>query len=87
MYKVLGHEVMSLGLQKYFSKHSWTNTTLPDFVGALNDAFLELTPNKYGPDFDFSEWCESWLVSSGVNIIEPICEYSADGKLTKLQVK
>jgi hypothetical protein len=32
-----------------------------------------------GSDFNFSDWCDSWLTTSGVNIIEPIVEFNIDG--------
>ena len=38
-YNVLGYETMSRGLHAYFEKHSWGNTTLPDFVSCLAEAY------------------------------------------------
>lgn len=39
LYFIIGHETMSKGLTLYFKKHEWGNTTLPDFVGCLEDAY------------------------------------------------
>ena len=39
MYNILGRDVMSKGLKIYFDKHQWKNTQLPDFVGALEEAW------------------------------------------------
>jgi aminopeptidase N len=39
LYYILGHETMSKGLAVYFQKHEWGNTTLPDFVKCLEDAY------------------------------------------------
>ena len=39
-----------------------------------------------GVDFDFNEWCEIWLTTSGINIIEPIVEYNEDSSIKKLVI-
>ena len=31
-----------------------------------------------GADFDFIEWSDSWLKTSGVNILEPIIQWASD---------
>jgi hypothetical protein len=53
-------------------------------VGALNDAYLQFGQNSLGPDFDLWEWSDQWLSTSGVNILEPVVEFSADGSIIKL---
>lgn len=40
-----------------------------------------------GEDFVFLEWCDQWLKTSGVNILEPIVEYNADFSIKSLQLK
>ena len=88
MYNIIGRDVLKEGLHKYFNKYAWQNTTLPDFVGSINEAFKEKGGNKLlGENFDFIEWCDSWLTSSGVNIVEPIVTYKADGSIQSLSVK
>jgi aminopeptidase N len=32
---LMGWETFSHGLKIYFKKHAWSNTELPDFIGAL----------------------------------------------------
>ena len=71
---------MSKGLHKYFKKYEWKNTTLPDFVSCLEEAFIESGDTSLGADFDFSQWCDTWLMSSGINILEPVIEVQ-DGTL------
>lgn len=84
---MLGREVIIKGLTIYFSKHAWKNTELPDFVGALNEAYLQYGNQALGPDFDLADWSDQWLSTSGVNILEPVVEFAADGSITKLQIK
>ena len=31
-----------------------------------------------GDDFNFKDWCDSWLHTSGINILEPVIEYNDD---------
>jgi len=68
---------MSKGLHAYFNKYQWSNTTLPDFVGSLEQAWKETGDVSLGTDFSLARWCDEWLTSSGINIIEPL---NQDGK-------
>lgn len=87
VYYILGYDVMSAGLKIYFDKHQWTNTTLPDFVGALEQAWKESGNTSMGADFNLSHWCDTWLKSSGVNILEPVVELGEGGSLKSLKVR
>jgi hypothetical protein len=40
-----------------------------------------------GKDFNFTDWCETWLTTSGVNVIESIVEYNQDNSIKKLTIK
>ena len=40
-----------------------------------------------GQDFDFQDWCQEWLNSSGINILEPQVEYNDDGSVKSFAVK
>lgn len=81
---MLGHEVVKQGLHTYFTRHQWGNTVLSDFVGALNEAYLQLGNGALGNGFDLFEWCDQWLATSGVNIFEPVVEYREDGSIASL---
>ena len=70
-YNILGYETMSKGLHKYFARHKWGNTTLPDYVSCMAEAFAESGDTSLGPNFDLTSWCDSWLNTSGVNILTP----------------
>jgi aminopeptidase N len=84
---MLGKEVTMKGLALYFSKHAWSNTELKDYIGAYHDAYLQYGGGALGPDFNLWEWSDTWLSSSGVNILEPVIEWAANGSVTKLQIK
>ena len=87
LYKVLGHETFKTGLKNYFEKFKWKNTELSDFVNTLDQAY-NMSPHKtMGKDFNFKSWCDQWLRSSGVNILEPIVEYGENDEILKLSVK
>lgn len=73
-YKMVGYDVMKKGLHVYFEKHKFSNTTLPDFVGAIADAYEQSPDKTLGQDFSLQKWCDEWLTSSGINIIEPIVD-------------
>ena len=53
-------ETFLSGLKAYFAEHQWRNTTLEDFIGAMQLA--------YEPGSDsLGEFSSSWLKSKGVN--------------------
>lgn len=37
-----------------------------------------------GDDFIFLEWCDQWLKTSGVNILETVVEYNDDSSIKTL---
>ena len=73
-FNIIGYEVMSKGLHAYFEKHAWGNTTLPDFVGCMAEAYKQSGDKSLGADFDLAEWCDTWLNTSGINVLEPILD-------------
>ena len=87
LYNVLGHETFKKGLHYYFDKYQWGNTTLPDFVGALNQAWTESGDTSMGSEFDLPTWCDQWLKTSGINILEPVLTHNAEGHLESLKIK
>jgi aminopeptidase N len=86
VYNILGYDTISKGLKIYFDRHQWGSTELPDFVGALEEAWQASGNQSMGSDFNLTNWCDTWLKSSGINILEPIVELNADGTLKSLQV-
>lgn len=86
LYFILGHEVMSRGLQIYFDKHSWGNTILSDFVGALEKSLIESGKTPMGEGFNLPDWCDTMLKSSGSNILEPVMEFE-NGQLKSLKIR
>lgn len=56
----LGEENFKKGLQQYFAKHAFSNTTLEDFIGALASASGK----------DLNEWKTAWLEKAQVNTVK-----------------
>lgn len=40
-----------------------------------------------GQDFNFIEWCDSWLTTSGVNVLQPIVDYNSDLTIQRFAIK
>lgn len=78
---------MKAGLHRYFKIYEWGNTTLPDFVGCLQWAWDESKNTSMGDDFNFTDWCDTWLKSSGVNILEPEVDFNEDSSIKTLSIK
>ena len=70
-YNMLGYETMKQGLHAYFERHQWGNTTLPDFVNAMQEAWVASGDKSLGADFNLVKWADEWLKTSGINIVEP----------------
>jgi aminopeptidase N len=72
---LIGAENFRLGVSNYLKRHSWGNTRLQDFVGALAEASGQ----------DLTQWQQEWLYSSGLNTVQTDfrCE---DGALSSLRL-
>ena len=77
---------MSAGLHLYFQRNEWLNTTLPEFVSCLVEAYQASGDQSLGPNFDMTQWCDEWLKTSGVNTLEPILELE-NGQLRSLKIR
>jgi len=64
----VGRPQFIAGLQKYFAKHAWGNTT-------LNDLLVELE-SASGRKLD--AWVNTWLQTAGVNTLRPRLEIAGD---------
>jgi aminopeptidase N len=64
----VGRPQFIAGLQKYFAKHAWGNTTLDDLLVELEAAS--------GRKLD--EWVNTWLQTAGVNTLRPVLDVDGD---------
>jgi len=64
----VGRPQFIAGLQKYFSKHAWGNTT-------LNDLLVELEATS-GRKLD--AWVNTWLQTAGVNTLRPVLDIDGE---------
>jgi aminopeptidase N len=72
----VGQEEFLAGCRDYFARHAWGNTTLTDFLGALERASgRELTA-----------WRDEWLKTTGVNLLTPEIELADDGTYRSVRI-
>jgi aminopeptidase N len=64
----VGRPQFIAGLQKYFAKHAWGNTTLDDLL-------VELEASS-GRKLD--SWVNTWLQTAGVNTLRPVLDIDGD---------
>ena len=64
----VGRPQFIAGLQKYFAKHAWGNTT-------LNDLLVELEASS---GRKLNTWVHTWLQTAGVNTLRPQLEIDGD---------
>jgi aminopeptidase N len=62
----VGRDNFISGLQKYFAKHAYKNTTLNDLLSEL-----EATSGR-----KLDSWVSTWLQTAGVNTLRPVIEVS-----------
>jgi aminopeptidase N len=65
----VGQEEFLAGCREYFDRHAWGNTTLADFLAALERAS--------GRELD--TWRDAWLLTTGLNELELEVELGEDG--------
>ncbi|MDH3589610.1 MAG: aminopeptidase N [Gammaproteobacteria bacterium] len=72
----VGADAFREGSRRYLQNNAWDNTTLDDFIGALEQA----------AGIDLQQWKQSWLRSAGVNTITPrlTCK---NGQISSLTLK
>eukprot|EP00727_Mastigamoeba_balamuthi_P008373 m51a1_g4158 hypothetical protein (884) ;mRNA; f:261359-264068 len=62
---VVGTDAFREGLRLYFGKHKWGNTSIADFVAAINAGTQKVSGHGL-PD----GWIEQWLSLAGLNTLE-----------------
>lgn len=70
----LGEENFREGIQRYFSKFAFQNTTLADFTQMQSEASEE----------NLSHWQKSWLTTTGMNTIEAVWKCDTDSRYPKI---
>ena len=72
----VGQEAFLDGCRDYFERHAWGNTTLADFLGALERASGR----------ELSEWSDEWLRTTGVNLLTPDIVLDDDGAYASVRI-
>jgi aminopeptidase N len=73
----VGQDEFLAGCRDYFSRHAWGNTTLADFLAALERASGR----------DLGHWRDRWLLTTGVNQLAAAFEIGEDGTYTEFAVR
>jgi aminopeptidase N len=73
----VGEDAFFAATRAYFAEHAYSNTTLPDFLSALETASGR----------DMSTWAQEWLQTSGVNTLRPSFETDPDGRFTSFAIE
>jgi aminopeptidase N len=72
----VGQEEFLAGCRDYFERHAWGNTTLSDFLGALERASGR----------ELSAWRDEWLRTTGVDLLTPQVEIADDGTYAEVRI-
>ncbi len=72
----VGQEEFLAGCRDYFDRHAWGNTTLADFLAALERASGR----------ELESWRDAWLLTTGVNALSLEVIRDGDGSIADLHV-
>jgi aminopeptidase N len=72
----VGQEAFLAGCRDYFARHAWGNTTLSDFLGAL-----ERSSGR-----ELAAWRDEWLRTTGVNLLTPEVAIAEDGTYVSVDI-
>ncbi|WP_431680910.1 aminopeptidase N [Kitasatospora sp. KL5] len=72
----VGQDAFFKGVQAYFKRHAWGNTTLPDLLGALEEASGR----------DLRTWSKAWLETAGINLLRPELHINTDGDIESFAI-
>ncbi len=72
----VGQDAFIAGCRDYFDRHAWSNTTLTDFLAAL-----ERTSGR-----DLAAWRDAWLLTTGLNRFHLDVVVGDDGTYTEVAV-
>ena len=72
----IGPDGFREGMRHYFRTHAWGNTTLAEFLGALEE----------GSQKDLQDWSARWLETAGVNTLSARIEVS-DQRVTSFAIE
>jgi aminopeptidase N len=73
----VGRSAFEAGIQAYFRRHAWGNTTLRELLTEL-----EATSGR-----DLTAWSREWLETAGVATLRPEISLAADGRYTGVTVR
>jgi aminopeptidase N len=73
----VGQEEFLAGCRDYFARHAWGNTTLSDFLAALERASGR----------ELGAWRDEWLRTTGVNLLTPRIELAPDGTYASVTIE
>jgi aminopeptidase N len=73
----VGRDEFTTGVQRYFRRHEYGNTTLADLLAPLEESSGR----------DLSEWVEQWLKTSQVNTLRPVYELTNDGRYASFAIE
>ena len=73
----VGQDAFLAGCRDYFGRHAWGNTTLADFLAAL-----ERSSGR-----ELATWSDEWLRTTGVNLLTPRITLGADGTYASVHIE
>mmetsp|Transcript_1557 Transcript_1557/g.1358 ORF Transcript_1557/g.1358 Transcript_1557/m.1358 type:complete len:906 (-) Transcript_1557:110-2827(-) len=81
---LIGEDNFGKALCKYFTKYSWQNTTLNDFLECMNDFYK---PSDSNAPNNLMDWKNEWLASAGLNECLPVWDHNDTSSNAKLTIR
>jgi len=81
---LIGRENFGKAMSSYFKKYEWSNATLNDFIGSLEEYYQ---PQDKGSLKSLAEWKSEFLDTAGLNELNPIFDPTQEKKDAELVIQ
>jgi len=81
---LIGRENFGKAMGSYFKKYEWSNATLSDFIGSLQEYYQ---PQDQGSLKSLDEWKKEFLDTAGLNELNPVFDPSLESKDAELVIQ
>jgi len=81
---LIGEDNFSNAMSSYFNQYQWSNTTLENFIGKLQENYKPLNPAYPS---NLADWQKVWLEQAGMNEVIPLFDPSKNGPNEKLVIR
>ena len=88
LFALVGREVFSESMKRYFNKFQFDNTVLDDLLNTIQEVLVEKNGNNLAPELNLANFRKSWIETAGLNTVSCVWDkesLASTGKFTLKQ--